>query len=230
MNETNRRALARRAFASVAKFLVALAAMLFLTAWSLAWWQGWLFLVLFGACLFLITGNLARNDPELLARRMSAGPQAEKDPAQKRIQALMGALFFLFMLFPGFDRRFGWSSVPVPVVLAGELLVLLAMLIVFFVFRQNTYAASTVEIQREHRVISTGLYGLVRHPMYMGAMVLVIGVPLALGSWWGLAFLPFIALLLAWRLIEEERLLVRDLPGYAAYRSAVRFRLVPYLW
>jgi protein-S-isoprenylcysteine O-methyltransferase Ste14 len=230
MDEASRHTLARRAFASVAKFLVALAAILFLTAWSLAWWQGWLFLVLFGAYLFLTTADLARHDPELLARRMSAGPRAEKDPAQKRIQTLMGVLFFLFILFPGLDHRFGWSSVPVPIVLAGELLVLLSMVIIFFVFRQNSFAASTVEIQREHHVISNGLYGLVRHPMYMGALVLVIGVPLALGSWWGLAFLPAIALLLARRLIEEERLLIRDLPGYASYRHKVRFRLVPHLW
>ncbi len=230
MDEASRRALARRAHGSVGKFLVGLAAILFLTAWSLAWWQGWLFLALFGIYLFLITDNLARNDPELLARRMSAGPQAETQPAQKRIQALMGILFFLFIVFPGLDRRFGWSSVPLAMVLAGELLILSAMLIVFLVFRQNSFASSTVEIQRGQRVVSTGLYALVRHPMYMGALVLVVGVPLALGSWWGLAFLPFIALLLAWRLIEEERLLIRDLPGYAAYRQKVRFRLVPYLW
>jgi protein-S-isoprenylcysteine O-methyltransferase Ste14 len=222
--------LARRALASVLRFVIFLAALLLLAAWTFVYWQLWLFLAVLSAGLFAITLYLIRHDPALLERRMQAGPRAEKEKSQKIILGLAGALFFVFNLFPGIDHRFGWSNVPAMIVLLGDATVAIAMLICFFVFRENSFASATVEIHPEQKVISTGLYGVVRHPMYMGALLFVLGLPLALGSWWGLLFVPAIAALLAWRLIEEERLLVQSLAGYSDYRSRVRYRLVPLVW
>jgi protein-S-isoprenylcysteine O-methyltransferase Ste14 len=223
-------ALARRALASVLRFVIFLAALLLLAAWTFVYWQLWLFLAVLSAGLFAITLYLIRHDRVLLERRMLAGPKAEKEKPQKIILGLAAALFFFFNLFPGIDHRFGWSNVPTTVVLLGDAAVAVAMLICFFVFRENSFASATVEIHPEQEVISTGLYGIVRHPMYMGALLFVVGLPLALGSWWGLLFVPAIAGLLAWRLVDEERLLVKSLAGYSAYRSRVRYRLVPLVW
>ena len=223
-------ALARRALASVLRFVILLAALLLLSAWTFYYWQLWIFLVVLAAGMYAITLYLIRHDPVLLERRMLAGPKAEKQKPQKIIMGFAGALFFVFALFPGIDHRFGWSNVPAMIVLLGDAAVAAALLICFFVFRQNSFASATVEIHPEQKVISTGLYGIVRHPMYMGALVLVLGLPLALGSWWGLLFAPAIAALLAWRLVEEERLLVQSLAGYADYRRRVRYRLVPLVW
>jgi protein-S-isoprenylcysteine O-methyltransferase Ste14 len=222
--------LARRALASVLRFVIFLAAMLLLAAWTFAYWQLWLFLAVLSAGLFAITLYLIRHDPVLLERRMHAGPRAEKEKSQKIILGLAGALFFIFVLFPGIDHRFGWSNVPPAIVLLGDAVLAIAMLICFFVFHENSFASATVEIHPEQKVISTGVYGVVRHPMYMAALLFVLGLPLALGSWWGLAFVPAIAVLLAWRLTDEERLLLQSLPGYADYRHRVRHRLVPLIW
>src|SRR5262249_5637520 len=128
------------------------------------------------------------------------------------------------------DWRFGWSAVAWPVVLAGNLLVAAGYVIVFAVLRENSFAATTIEITAGQRVISTGPYALVRHPMYFGALPMFVGIPLALGSWWGLALVvPLTAGLVA-RLLDEEAYLVRNLPGYADYRNRVRWRLVPGIW
>lgn len=223
-------ALARRALASVFHFVIFLAALLLLAAWTFAYWQLWVFLAVLSAGLFAITLYLIRHDRVLLERRMMAGPKAEKEKQQKIILALAGALFFVFALFPGIDHRFGWSNVPAAIVLLGDATVAAGLLICFLVFRENSFASATVEIHPEQKVISTGLYGIVRHPMYMGALLFVVGLTLALGSWWGLVFVPAIAALLAWRLVDEERLLVHRLAGYSDYRSRVRYRLIPLVW
>lgn len=223
-------ALTKRALASVLRFIIFLAALLLLAAWTFAYWQLWVFLVVLSAGLFAITLYLIRHDPVLLERRMQAGPKAEKEKRQKIIIGFAGALFLVFVLFPGIDHRFGWSNVPAAIVVLGDAAMATAMLICFFVFRENSFASATVEIHPEQKVISTGLYGIVRHPMYMGALLFVLGLPLALGSWWGLLFVPAIAALLAWRLVEEERLLVQSLAGYSDYRNRVRYRLVPLVW
>ena len=223
-------ALARRALASVLRFVIFLAAMLLLAAWTFAYWQLWLFLAVLSAGLFAITLYLIKHDPVLLERRMQAGPKAEKEKQQKIIIGLTSALFFVFCLFSGIDHRFGWSDVPTAIVLLGDAVIAAALLICFFVFRENSFASATVEVHPEQKVISSGLYGIVRHPMYMGALLFVLGLPLALGSWWGLLFVPAIAALLAWRLVDEERLLVQSLAGYSDYRGHVRYRLVPFVW
>ena len=131
---------------------------------------------------------------------------------------------------PGLDHRFGWSAVPTYFVVAGDVLVALGMLTIFLVFRENTFTVSTVQVAANQRVVSTGFYARVRHPMYVGGLVFILGVPLALGSWWGLlTFIPLM-LVIAWRLLDEERFLVKNLSGYEKYRGTVKYRLIPFVW
>jgi protein-S-isoprenylcysteine O-methyltransferase Ste14 len=138
--------------------------------------------------------------------------------------------FVAVMLVPAFDRRFAWSAVPSYVVVAGDLLVVLGFLIVFLVFRENTFTSAIIELSTEQKVISTGPYALVRHPMYIGALIMLVGVPLALGSWWGLLTVVAMTLVIVWRLLDEERFLAKNLAGYSEYQSAVRYRLLPFVW
>jgi len=220
----------KKALGGLLRLFVTLAALLFLPAWSLRYWQAWVFLCAFFAPILGITSYLMRHDPALLERRVDAGPGAEKERTQRIIQGLAAIAFFAVILLPSFDHRFGWSRVPAYVSLAGDLLVVLGLLVIFFVFKENTYASGTIEVGAGQKVISTGPYGRVRHPMYSGAIVMLLGLPLALGSWWGLlALVPF-TLVILWRLLDEENFLARNLPGYSEYRSKVRYRLVPLVW
>jgi protein-S-isoprenylcysteine O-methyltransferase Ste14 len=210
--------------------ILTMAALIFIPAGTLAYWQAWVLLVLYSLAAVAMTVDLLRRDPALLERRMKSGPQAETEPAQKRIMVVVLAGFFALMAVPGLDRRFGWSDVPAPMVLAGDAIMLLGWRAIFRVFRVNSFTAATVEIAPEQRVVSTGPYAVVRHPMYVGGVLLVLGIPIGLGSWWGLAATAAITGALVWRVIEEERFLVRNLPGYAAYRAQVRWRLLPGVW
>lgn len=151
--------------------------------------------------------------------------------AQKIIASLMVIGVIALLVLPAFDHRFGWSQVPAYVSLVGDALIALAFIFFLFVFKENSFGGSTVEIVESQKVISTGPYALVRHPMYMGVLVMCIGVPLALGSFWGLAVVALAEIpVLIWRILDEEKLLEKDLPGYVEYEQKVRYRLVPYLW
>jgi protein-S-isoprenylcysteine O-methyltransferase Ste14 len=193
-------------------------------------WQGWGLIGVFAGCSGLITLWLWGHDKALLERRVKAGPGTEADPAQNVIQSLAGVIFLATLALPGLDHRFGWSHIPVAVVLVGDGLGALGFAIVFLVFRENTYTAGTIQIAEGQQVIDTGPYAVVRHPMYAGALVMFSGMPLALGSWWALAPAAAIAPILGWRLLREEVFLVEHLSGYAAYRGGVRFRLIPRVW
>jgi protein-S-isoprenylcysteine O-methyltransferase Ste14 len=209
---------------------IVLGVLLFLPAWTLNYWQAWVFLVVFLTAANAIGVYLSIKDPELLERRKNVGPVAEKSVAQKIIMSLTIAGSLCVLVFCAFDHRFAWSSVPSCVSLVGDMLVGLGFLIDFFVFKENSYGASTIQVFKNQKVISTGPYALVRHPMYVGVLVMMIGVPLALDSWWGLAVLALIMPVLIWRILDEEKLLKKDLPGYVEYTQKVRYRLVPYLW
>ena len=128
------------------------------------------------------------------------------------------------------DHRFRWSAMPPRVALVGDAFVVLGLVIIFLVFRENTFSAQTVEVEAGHRVIATGPYALVRHPMYAGGLVFILGIPLALGSLWGLASIVFFTPVAAWRILDEENLLAKDLPGYAEYEKRVKYRLLPHIW
>ena len=138
--------------------------------------------------------------------------------------------FIGLLVLPGLDRRFGWSQMPAYVVIAGDILVVLGWVGIFFVLRENSYSSATIELAADQRVISTGPYALVRHPMYAAALVMLLGMPIALGSWWGLLVLVVVTPAFIWRLIDEERFLALNLQGYAAYQKKVRHRLMPFVW
>jgi len=207
-----------------------MAALLFGGAGTFDWWQAWLYLTVYFAASLALTLYLIVRDPALLARRMRGGPWAEKQPAQRVIMAIASAAFVGFTLLPALDRRFGWSHMSVMVALAGDGMVALGWLGIYRVFRENSFTSATIEIAPGQKVISTGPYALVRHPMYSAALVMLLGAPIALGSWWGVLVLAVIAPALIWRIFDEERFLAANLPGYAEYRQRVRHRLIPHLW
>lgn len=211
-------------------FLLVIGALLFLPAGTFDYWEAWVFIAVFIACNIPITVWLALNDPQLLERRMKAGPTAEKEKSQKIIVTIAFLSLAVAVLIPALDHRFGWSDVPTPVVILGDALIVLSYIGFYFVFRENTYGAATVRVEENQRVISTGPYAIVRHPMYTVALVLMIGMPLALGSWWGLFAFALGVPVLVWRILDEERLLKRDLPGYAEYMQRMPFRLIPGLF
>ncbi|HKF50025.1 MAG TPA: isoprenylcysteine carboxylmethyltransferase family protein [Terracidiphilus sp.] len=220
----------RQAITGTLRTLAVLLAATFLPAWTLRYWQGWLCLAAFFIPASFISVWMARNDPELLARRMKAGPTAEKRLGQKVVQFIAFFVFLADFVVPAFDHRFGWSKVPVAVVLAGDVLMLAGLAICFAVARVNSYASANIEVAEEQKVISTGPYAHVRHPLYSGALVMLFGIPLALGSWWGLLVnLPLTAAIV-WRLLDEEKFLVNELAGYQEYRERVKWRLVPFAW
>jgi protein-S-isoprenylcysteine O-methyltransferase Ste14 len=210
--------------------LFVLGALLFLPAGTFNYWEAWVFIAVFIACNLPLTVWVAINDPQLLERRMRAGPTAEKEKSQKIIMTIVFLSLAVAVLVPALDRRFGWSDVPTSVVILGDALIALSYIGFYIVFKENTYGAATVRVEENQRVISTGPYAIVRHPMYAAALILMLGIPLALGSWLGLlAFVPGIPALV-WRILDEERLLKRDLPGYAEYMQRAHFRLIPGLF
>jgi protein-S-isoprenylcysteine O-methyltransferase Ste14 len=220
----------RKAYRGLAILFLIMAALLFGAAGTLDYWQAWLYLAVYFAASIAITIDLIRRDPALLERRMSGGPFAEKEPAQRIIMAVASLGFIALAIVPALDRRFGWSHVPVPAVFAGDTIMLIGWLGIFFVFRENSFASATIESAADQRVISTGPYAVVRHPMYAAALVMLLGISPALGSWWGLPIFAAIVPALIWRLTDEERFLVQNLPGYVEYRETVRYRLLPLVW
>jgi protein-S-isoprenylcysteine O-methyltransferase Ste14 len=218
----------RQAALGLAFLLGVLAAILFGIA-GVAYWQAWVFLAVFGIATTAITIDLARRDPALLARRVKAGPLAEPSALQKIIQALASLAFVALFAIAAIDHHRG-ASVPLALELAGDALVALGLWIVARVFRANTFTGATIGVAQDQQVVSTGPYAIVRHPMYAGALVMLAGVPLALGSWWALLAVPAMTLVIAWRLGDEERQLAAELRGYAEYRARVKYRLVPHVW
>jgi protein-S-isoprenylcysteine O-methyltransferase Ste14 len=206
---------------------LAMGLLLFLSAGTIYYWQAWAYLVVFVGAAALITLYLIKNDPALLERRLRAGPTAEKERSQKIIMLFASIGFIATLVVPALDHRFTWSNLPLSTVIIGDLLVALGFYIILLVYKENTFTSATIEIAKDQKVISTGPYALVRHPMYAGGLLLFIGTPLALASYWGL--LAFVAALpaLIWRLLGEEKFLAKNLPGYTEYCAQVCWRLIP---
>ncbi|HXN09310.1 MAG TPA: isoprenylcysteine carboxylmethyltransferase family protein [Candidatus Acidoferrales bacterium] len=219
-----------KALAGLLVLLAVMAAALFIPVWTLNYWEAWVFLIIFFGSAFTITIDLMRKDPKLLERRITVGPTDEKETSQKIIQLVAQFAFLLIIIFPVLDHRFGWSVVPVYVDIIGDILVAIGFYIVFIVFKENTYASALIEVGKGQKIISTGPYAWVRHPMYIGALILLLGTPLALGSLWGVFTIIPITLVIIWRLLDEERFLTKNLPGYAEYKNKVGYRLVPFAW
>jgi protein-S-isoprenylcysteine O-methyltransferase Ste14 len=222
--------LGRRAFLATLRLVIILGALIFLPAATLHYWQGWLLWLNVSGWSAALTFYLLIRDPALLERRLRAGPQAEREPAQKRILAFVSIVLLLFFLVAGLDHAFGWSRMPAFLVLLGNLMIAAGFLAVMLVLRQNSFASAIIEVSDGQKVISTGPYAVVRHPMYAGALAIFLGASLALGTWWGLLTMMPVLGGLAARLQDEERYLVRNLPGYEAYRHDVPYRLVPGVW
>jgi protein-S-isoprenylcysteine O-methyltransferase Ste14 len=192
--------------------------------------RAWTTLAVFFGCAGVISVWLWFRDKALLERRVKAGPGSEPDPAQNLVQGLAGLVFLAIFAVPGLDRRFGWSHVPLAISLAGDGMIAIGFLIVFLTFRENTFTAGTIEIAEGQHVIDSGPYAVVRHPMYAGALVMIAGIPLALGSWWGLVPAALLVPVIIWRLIREEAFLAANLAGYRNYQGRVRHRLAPVVW
>jgi len=201
--------------------------MLFVPAGTVAYWQGWLFLAVYIGASLVVIAYLVRHDQALMQRRMTGGPTVEREVTQKIIMTLVSIGFAALLVVPALDHRFGWSNVPLAVVILGNVLVAVGFTGQVLAFRENTFAASTIQIAKDHRVISTGPYALVRHPQYAAAFLYLFGMPLALGSYWGLLVFVVMMAAVMWRLFDEETLLAARLPGYAEYQRHVRWRLLP---
>lgn len=210
--------------------LLVLGAMLFIPAGTLAYGPAWAFIIVFTVMTNGIGLYLAIKDPALLERRVKVGPAAEQRPLQKALISLSFGALIVAIIVSALDWRFGWSGVSLPIIVLGNVFVATGLLLTLVVMVQNRFAASTIRTMDDQQVISTGLYGIVRHPMYAGALIMSVGIPLALGSYWGLLIVLVVVPVLVMRINDEEQMLVGELAGYADYRQKVRFRLIPGIW
>lgn len=225
--EISRRKLAITAATRFIAAMAALACLFFLPAGTFAYWEAWAFLaILFSAMAFML-GYLFKNDPELLERRLIT---REKETKQKLFIPLLTLCFLAVFLLPGFDRRWGWSALPVRLVITADIFILLGFGLFFLTLKENRYASRIIEVVPGQKLISTGPYGIIRHPMYLAMLVIYVFSPLALGSYWGMVPLALMIPLLALRLLNEESVLIRNLKGYKEYMRATRHRLVPGVW
>jgi protein-S-isoprenylcysteine O-methyltransferase Ste14 len=215
---------------SLVALTVVMGLLLFVPAGTIRYWQAWVYLAIFTGASLLTSLYLIKKDPALLRRRLSGGPMAERETTQKIIMLFASIGFIALLVVPALDHRFGWSVVPLSVVAAGDTLVAIGFYFIFLVYKENTYTSATIEVAENQKVISTGPYALVRHPMYASALLYLIGTPLALGSYWGLLALAFMMSFLIWRLVDEEKFLAKNLPGYVEYQKKVQHHLVPYVW
>lgn len=223
----DRKRLAIKVTFQIAALVVLLGMLLFLPAGSWHYVDAWIYSATIFVPITVSSYYLLFRDPEFLMRRMKT---KEKESEQKAVKDFSGILFIVGYLVAGFDYRFGWSKVPFSIVITSNAIVLISFLLVFRVFKENQFASSTVEVEAGQRVISTGPYAIVRHPMYASVLPMYLFTPLALGSYWALiAFLP-LPFLLVKRILNEEEVLLRELPGYAEYRQKVRWRMIPGVW
>ena len=220
----------RSALIGLLRLFVSMLLMVFLPAWTVHYWQGWVCLLIFFASAVGITVYLARRNPALLARRIKAGAKAESARIQKVIQFFAAIAFVSLFVLSALDHRFGWSRVPIALEIAGDILIALGFAFVFWVFKVNSFTSGVIEVAPGQRVITSGPYAMVRHPMYLGSLVMLFGIPLSLGSFWGLLTIFFMATVIILRLLDEERFLAKSLDGYGAYIKQVRYRLAPFVW
>ena len=223
-------ALHARAWLSLAVLVLIMGLLLFICAGTVRYWHAWIYLALFFGLSAVITLDLLRHDPALLGRRMKGGPLAEGRPLQRVIMTGASLGFVGLLVVPALDFRFNWSHVSDGVVSIGLALFVIGFCFIGRVYRENTFSSATIQVTEGQRVIDTGPYAFVRHPMYAGALLYLIGTPVALGSYTGLLGLGLMLPFLVWRLIDEERMLTRELPGYADYQQRVNYRLVPFIW
>jgi protein-S-isoprenylcysteine O-methyltransferase Ste14 len=210
--------------------LVVFGLVLFLPAGTFDYWQAWVFIVIFAVSTGVPSIYLGIKNPTALQRRMQAGPARETRLAQRIIVSGLLLLLPAVMIFSSLDHRYGWSPVPIAVTVAGDALVAIGLGLAMLVVIQNSYAAANVTIEAGQQLVTTGLYGIVRHPMYFGTLIMMVGIPLALDSWWGLVFVIPGVIALVLRILDEEEMLKQELAGYNEYTQKVPCRLVPNVW
>jgi protein-S-isoprenylcysteine O-methyltransferase Ste14 len=222
MNELAKKALIRTAgFSALVGILVMVPA-------GPAYWRGWLFWIVFSLCSLTVTIYFLQHDPALVERRLHA--RAEKEASQQIIRLILSVVMLPLFVVPGLGHRFGWPQLPASVAIVADAVVVLGFAIIFSTFKANSHASAIIDVAPDQRVVSTGPYAVVRHPMYLGATLLLLAIPFALGSVWAIIFAAIAVCALVWRLLEEERYLSQHLPGYDDYRQVTRYRLVPMVW
>ena len=217
-------------FQAISKFIlgvVLVGALHFIPAWSFHYWNAWLFMGILFVPMFIAGLVMLWKNPQLLQKRLDA---KEKESEQKSVIALSGLMFLAAFIVAGLDWHFGWTKMPVWVVWAAAGLFLLSYLLYAEVLRENTYLSRTIEVQENQKVIDTGLYGIVRHPMYMATMVLFLSMPLVLGSIFSFIIMLVYIPIIAKRIRNEEKVLEEGLPGYVEYKQKVKYKVIPFIW
>jgi protein-S-isoprenylcysteine O-methyltransferase Ste14 len=211
---------------------VVVGVMLFLPAGTWKYWQGWIFLGLLMIPMLVASIYFVERDPQLVERRLQS---KEKVGEQKLIMKFAKLIFLAAFLIPGFDFRFGWSrrtfgGVPVWLMILSGVIALAGYLLTYWVMGTNSYASRIIQVEKDQRVISIGPYRIVRHPMYLGGVISILFAPLALGSYWALPGFALVIPVIVLRLLNEEKILRQELPGYSEYCQSTRFRLIPLVW
>jgi len=222
--------LRRRTLCWAVGWQLILALLLFLPAWSLGFWEAWVYWIVFFVCVLLGSFYFLERDPALLESRLRFGPALEPERSQKVLQTLAMVLGCAVWVVPGIEHRFHPSAIPGPLVLVANAIVVTGIVITFFAGRENRYASNVIEVRAGQHVVSKGVYGIVRHPMYAGSVLMFLATPPALGSLWALGFAVALCSVILARLLEEERYLSRNLAGYDEYCRKVRYRLIPFVW
>jgi len=223
-------ALRAKVLTSLLRMPLFLGLLVFLPAWSFDYWQAWLYIAIFSASVSAVTLATLRHDPALMARRLAVGAAAEPERSQQIIQGITGALSCAIFIAAGGEHRWHGVSVPWPAVLGAHVVLMLGLLVVYKVFQANSYTAATVQVESNQTVADSGPYAWVRHPMYSGSVLGYLATPLALGSLAALVPAILVCAMIVVRLLDEERYLSANLPGYREYQNRVTFRLIPFVW
>ena len=207
--------------------VIMFALMFFLPAGTWSYWQAWLYIGVLIIPMLFVLAYFMKRDPELLERRMK---MREERGQQRRIIGISVLFFILGYLLPGFDIRYGWSNMPAWVSIAAAVVMFLSYLLVFRTMQVNSFLSRVIEVAENQKVIDTDLYGVVRHPMYVGMVVLYVVSPIVLGSWWAVIPALVIIPVIVFRILDEEKTLEQELPGYVEYKQKVKYRLIPCVW
>lgn len=222
--------LAIRAFAGLINLIAVMGLLLFIPAGTLHYWQALSYLAVFGLSTLFITLYIYKYDKGLLQRRIKAGSGAEKVKVQKIVQAFASVCFIGLYIVSALDHRFAWSVVPDIIVIIANAMAALGFYIVFRVFRENSYTSATIVVDNQQKVITTGPYAVVRHPMYSGALLMIVASPPALDSWYGMICSLLMLVVIIFRLLNEEKYLLKNLEGYKVYLATTPYRLIPWIW